>query len=86
MRRLDCLVASRDGFDFLAEMLALRFRTIEFDDQQGHDIQRISHVDERFGRVNCRLIHHLHARWNDAGGDDISNALSGAFDRWETDQ
>ena len=42
-------------------------------------------MDEGFGGVDRRLVHHLHAAGNDAGADDIGDALAGRLHFRETD-
>ena len=42
-------------------------------------------MDEGFGGVDRRPVHHFHAAWNDPGADDPRHALPGRLDLAETD-
>ena len=42
-------------------------------------------MDEGFGGVDRRLVHHLHAARNDAGADDARHAFAGGLDLGEAD-
>jgi hypothetical protein len=59
-----------DRLDALDQFVDFHARTIEFDDQERLDIERIAGVNKSFGGVDRRLVHHLHAARNDAGADD----------------
>ena len=41
--------------------------TVELDDQDRLDVERIAGMDEFLGRVDGRPVHHLHAGRNDSG-------------------
>ena len=76
----------RDLLHAVEQMIDFGARTVELDDQQRLDIERIAGMDEFLGCVDRRAIHHLHAARNDAGADDARNAFAGIFGRGETDQ
>ena len=57
------------------QVVDLDARTVEFDDQQRLDIERIAGMDEILGGVDRRPVHHLHAARDDAGADDVGDAL-----------
>ena len=75
----------RDRFDPLDQLVDFHARAVQFDDQKRLDIERIAGVNEGFGGVDRRLVHHLHAARDDAGADDISDACAGSLDLGETD-
>ena len=75
-----------DALDALDQMVDLGRRAVELDDQQRLDVERITGVDEFLGRVDRRLVHHLHAARDDAGADDARDAVAGVFRRREADQ
>ena len=77
--------AARDRLDALDQFIDLDAGAIEFDDQQRLDVERIAGMDEGFGGVDRRLVHHLHAARNDAGADDLGDALAGRLDLREAD-
>ncbi len=79
-------VARRDRAHALDEIVDFDGGPVELDDQQRFDVERIADADERLGGVNRRLVHHLHARRNDAVGDDRSDAGAGRLDGVEADQ
>ncbi len=60
-------------------MVDFSLRTVELDDQQRLDIERIAGVDEILGGLDGVAVHHLHAARNDAGADDGADALAGVF-------
>jgi hypothetical protein len=68
------------------QMVDLDAGTIELDDQQRLDIERIAGMDEIFGRVDRRAVHHLHAAGNDAGADDVGDALAALLAGRKADQ
>ena len=72
--------APRDRLDPLDQLVDLDAWAVEFDDQQRLDVERIAGMDEGFGGVDRRLVHHLHAAGNDAGADDFGHALAGRLD------
>ena len=76
---------SRDSLDPLDQFVDLDAGTIELDDQQRLDVERIAGMDEGFRGVDRRLVHHLHAAGNDAGADDSRHAFAGRLDLGETD-
>ena len=47
---------------------ALRLRPVQLDDQQGRAVHGIADPDERLGGADGGVVHHLHARRNDARG------------------
>lgn len=67
-------------------MAAFRFRSIEFDDQQGLHVQRIADIHESFSGMDGRAIHHLHACRDNPFGNRVSHALSRAFDIGKANQ
>ena len=71
--------AERDRFDALDQFVDLDAGTVEFDDQQRLDVERIAGMDKGLRGVDRRLVHHLHAAGNDAGADDIGHAFAGRF-------
>ncbi len=75
----------RDRLDAADQFVDLDAGTVEFDDQQRLDVERIAGMDEGFGGVDRRLVHHLHAARNDAGADDPRDAFAGRLDLGETD-
>ena len=58
--------ALRDRLDPADQFVDLDAGTVEFDDQERLDVERIAGMDEGFGGVDRRLVHHLHAARNDA--------------------
>jgi hypothetical protein len=77
--------AQRDRLDPLDQFVDLDAGTVEFDDQQRLDVERIAGMDEGLGGVDRRLVHHLHAARNDAGADDVGDAFAGGLDFGEAD-
>ena len=77
--------ASRDRLDPLHQFVDLDAGTVEFDDQERFDVERIAGVDEGFGGVDRRLVHHFHAAGDDAGADDPRHAFAGRLDLGEAD-
>jgi len=73
----------RDRLDPLDQLIDLDTGTIEFDDQQRFDVERITRLDESFGGVDRRPIHHFHAAGDDAGADDPRHAFAGRLDLGE---
>ena len=61
-------------------MIDLGWRTVELDDQQRLDVERIAGVDEFLGGMDRGLVHHLHAAGDDAGADDARDAFAGGLD------
>ena len=59
--------------------------TIEFDDQQRLDVERIAGMDKGFGGVDRGLVHHFHAAGDDAGADDARDAFAGSLDLRKAD-
>ena len=76
---------ARDLLHALDQFIDLDAGTIEFDDQQRFDIERIAGMDERLGGVDRVLVHHLHAAGNDPGADDIGDAFAGSLDLGKAD-
>ena len=72
--------------DALDQVIDLGRRTVELDDQQGLDVERIAGVNELLRRVDRGLVHHLHAAGDDAGADDARDALAGILGRGKADQ
>src|SRR6187549_1883236 len=79
-------VAGRDLTHPLEEVVDFDGGTVELDDQQRLDVERIADVHERFRGMNRGLVHHLHAGRDDAGGNDRRNAGARRFDVVEADQ
>ena len=52
-------------------------RSIELDDQQTFGVERIARPDIGLGALGRFLVHHLHAAWDDARGDDGGDAVGG---------
>ena len=75
-----------DLVDALDQMIDLGRRTVELDDQQRLDVERIAGVDELLGGVDRGLVHHLHAARNDARADDARDAFAGILGAREADQ
>ena len=75
----------RDRLDPLDQFVDLDPGTVELDDQQRLDVERIAGMDEGFGGMDRRLVHHLHAARNDAGADDPRHAFAGRLDLREAD-
>ena len=75
-----------DVLDPLQEMIDLVLRSVELDNQQRLDVERIAGVDEFFGRGNRRPIHHLHPGRNNARADDLGDARSAILGRIEADE
>ena len=67
-------------------MIDLGARPVELDDQQRLALQRIAGMDEILGGVDRRAVHHLHAAGNDAGADDVGDALAGLLAGGKADQ
>ena len=67
-------------------MVDLDRRPVQFDDQQRLDIERIAHLHEILRRLDGRPVHHFHAAGDDAGGDDIGDALPGILRRGKADE
>ena len=67
-------------------MIDLGARPVELDDQQRLALQRIAGMDEILRGVDRRAVHHLHAARNDAGADDVGDALAGLLAGGEADQ
>ena len=79
-------ILRRDLFDPSDQMIDLDARPVEFDDQQRLAVERIPRVDKILRRVDRRPVHHLHAARNDAGADDVGDALSALLAGWKSDQ
>ena len=75
----------RYRLDPLDQLIDFDAGTIEFDDQQRFDVERITGMDEGFGSVDRRPVHHFHAAGDDAGADDPRHALAGRLDLGEAD-
>ena len=75
----------RDRLDPLDQFVDFHAWTVEFDDQQRLDIERIAGVNKGFGGVDRGLVHHLHAARNDACADDARHAFAGGLDFGEAD-
>ncbi len=71
---------------FVDQVVDLDLRPVQFDDQQGLDIERIADVDESLGGMDRRAVHHLHAAGDDAGADDRGDAIAGILGCGEADQ
>ena len=65
----------RDRLDTADQIVDLDAGAIEFDDQQRLDVERIAGMDKGLGGVDRRLVHHLHAARDDAGGDDARRRI-----------
>ena len=72
--------ALRDRFDPADQLVDLDARTIELDDQQRLDVERIARMHKGFGGVDRGLVHHLHAARDNAGADDAGDAFAGRLD------
>ena len=68
-----------DLLDALQQMVDLRRRAVELDNQQSFDIERIAGMHEFLGGMYRRTIHHLHAAGNDARADDLGHAFAAVF-------
>ena len=79
-------VLAGDLLDDRDEVLDLGAAAVELDDQQRLDVQRIAGLHEGLGGPDGRPVHHLHAAGNDAGGDDVGDALPGLLARRKADQ
>ena len=79
-------VAVGDRLDPLDQVVDLDRRAVEFDDQQRLAFERIAGMDEILGRVDRRTVHHLHAAGNDAGADDVGDALAALLAGRKADQ
>ncbi len=77
--------ALRDRLDAADQFIDLDAGTIELDDQQRLDIERIAGVHKGFGGVDRWFVHHLHAARNDAVADDARHALAGRLDLRKSD-
>src|SRR5207244_2904209 len=77
--------ALRDRLDAFDQLIDLDPGTVEFDDQERLDIERIAGMNEGFGSVDGGLVHHLHAAGNDPGADDFSHASTSRLDLREAD-
>ena len=75
----------RDRLDPLDQLIDLHAWTVELDDQQRLDVERIAGMDKGFGGVDRGLVHHLHAAGDDAGADDARDAFAGRLDLREAD-
>ena len=67
-------------------MIDLGLRAVQFDDQQGLDVERVADLDEGLGGVDRRAVHHLHAARDDAGADDRGDAIAGVLRFAKADQ
>ena len=76
----------RDLLDAIEQMVDFGARTIQLDDQERLDIERITGMDEFLGGVDGQPVHHLHAAGNDAGADDARDAFAAVFRGDKTDQ
>ena len=61
-----------DDFDQVAD---LDLGPVQFDDQQGLDVEGIAGMDKLLGSVDRRFVHHLHAAGDDPGTDDRTDAI-----------
>ena len=77
--------ALRDRLDPFDQFIDLDAGTIEFDDQQRLDVERIAGMNEGFGGVDRRSVHHFHAARDDPGADDPRHAFAGRLDLCEAD-
>ena len=59
--------SARNLFDAFDQMVDLGRRSVELDDQQRLDVERIAGMDELFDGRDRRTIHDLHAAGNDSG-------------------
>jgi len=75
-----------DAAHRLDQVRDFRLGSVQLDDQQALDIQRIAGVAEGLGGVNGVAVHHLQPARDDAGADDPGNASPGVFVRRKTDQ
>jgi hypothetical protein len=58
------------------QVIHLHRGPVELDDQERRCIQWIACRHEFFDRMYRRPVHHFHAAWNDAGRNDICDALA----------
>ena len=77
--------ALRDRLDPADQLVDLDAGTVELDDQERLDVERIAGMDKGLGGVDGGLVHHLHAARNDAGADDLGHALAGRLDLRKAD-
>ncbi|MGY4348333.1 hypothetical protein ACVWXM_004800 [Bradyrhizobium sp. GM7.3] len=75
----------RNRLDPRDQLVDLDLGTVELDDEEGLDIERIAGMDEGLRGVDRGLVHHLHAAGNDAGADDARHAFAGRLDLREAD-
>ena len=67
------------------QVVDLHRRPIKLHQQQRFHIQRIAHLHKRFGRLDRRAIHHLHAAGDNARANNIGDALAAGLARIEPD-
>ena len=67
-------------------MIDLGLRTVELDDQQRLDVERIPGVHELLDCMDRRTVHHFHAPGNYPGADDSADAGAGMLGRREAHQ
>ena len=75
-----------DRLDAPDQMIDLRLRAVELDDQQRLDVERIAGMHELLDGVYRGPVHHLHAARNDAGADDPRHAGTRVFRGRKADQ
>ena len=76
----------RDCLDARDQVVDLGLRTVDLDDQQRLDVERIAGMHELLDRVDRRPVHHLHAAGDDARADDLAHAFAGILGRGKADQ
>ena len=79
-------VAVGDGLDRADQVVDLDARPVQFDDEQRLAFQRIAGMDEILGGLDRQAVHHLHAAGDDAGADDVGDALAGRLAGGKADQ
>ena len=84
--RRHCPVCRSDLGHLLDQIVTFRIGPIEFDDQQGLNIERIARMDKGLCRMDGGAVHHLHPRRNDPRRDHIGHALTGALNRLKAKQ
>ncbi len=76
-RQVDGAAGLGDRLDAGDQVIDLGLRTVELDDQQRLDVERIAGMHEFLGGMDRRPVHHLHAAGDDAGADDLGHAFAG---------
>ncbi len=77
---------ARDRQNPIQQMIDLGVRTVQLDDQQCLDVERIAGVNEFLRGVDRRPVHHLHAGGDDAGADDARNTFAAVLRGGKADE